>query len=67
MLGLNKTTVIGVMKRAVDLDPRHVKMSQGKRRKLFLTYIPDEKSQIIQSDAGSNDTDRMKLELMAMT
>jgi hypothetical protein len=67
MLGLNKTTVISVMKRAMELDPRHVKMSQGKRRKLFLTYIPDEESQIVQSDASSNDTDRMKLELMAMT
>lgn len=40
MLGLNKTTVIRVMKRAVELDPQHVKMSQGKRRKLLLTYVP---------------------------
>jgi hypothetical protein len=40
MLGLNKTTVINVMKRAVALDPDHIKMTKGKRRKLSLTYVP---------------------------
>lgn len=30
ILGLNKTTVISVMKRALELDPKHVKMSQGR-------------------------------------
>jgi hypothetical protein len=40
MLGLNKTTVINVMKRAVELDPDHVKMTKGKRRKLYLAYVP---------------------------
>jgi hypothetical protein len=38
-LGMNKTTVISVMKRAVELDPEHVKMSHGKRRKLSLEYV----------------------------
>jgi hypothetical protein len=38
-LGMNKTTVINVMKRAVELDPDHVKMTHGKRRKLSLTYV----------------------------
>ena len=68
MLGLNKTTVISVMKRAVDLDPR-VKLTQGKRRKLYLTYIPEEEGQrkTAQSDSASGDGDRLKLELMAMT
>lgn len=68
MLGLNKTTVINVMKRAVDLDPR-VKLTQGKRRKLYLTYIPEEEGQrkIAESDSASGDGDRLKLELMAMT
>ena len=39
-LGLNKTTVITVMKRAVALDPDHLKMTAGKRRKLYLEYVP---------------------------
>jgi hypothetical protein len=39
-LGMNKTTVINVMKRALELDPEHVKMTHGKRRKLSLTYVP---------------------------
>ena len=68
MLGLNKTTVINVMKRAVDLDPR-VKLTQGKRRKLYLTYVPEEEGQrkMAESDSASGDGDRLKLELMAMT
>jgi hypothetical protein len=68
MLGLNKTTVINVMKRAVDLDPR-VKLTQGKRRKLYLTYIPEEDGQrkMTESDSAAGDGDRLKLELMAMT
>jgi hypothetical protein len=39
MLGLNKTTVINVMKRAVALDPNHLKLTKGKRRKLYLAYV----------------------------
>jgi hypothetical protein len=39
MLGMNKTTVISIMKRAVELDPEHVKMTHGKRRKLSLEYV----------------------------
>ncbi len=67
MLGLNKTTVISVMKRALDLDPKHVKMSQGKRRKLFLAYVPEEDAKDAEDSPGSTESDRMKLELMAMT
>ncbi len=67
MLGLNKTTVISVMKRALELDPRHVKMTQGKRRKLYLAYVPEEEAKIAESDSGSSESDRVKLELMAMT
>ena len=40
MLGLNKTTMISVMKRAVALDPDHLKLTEGKRRKLSLAYVP---------------------------
>jgi len=40
MLGLNKTTVISVMKRAVALDPDHLKLTRGKRRKINLAYVP---------------------------
>jgi uncharacterized membrane protein len=40
ILGLNKTTVITVMKRAVVLDPDHLKLMKGKRRKLSLAYFP---------------------------
>ncbi|VVB71989.1 Uncharacterised protein [uncultured archaeon] len=67
MLGLNKTTVISVMKRALELDPKHVKMSQGKRRKLFLAYVPEEEAQAADASSSSEGSDRMKLELMAMT
>jgi len=67
MLGLNKTTVISVMKRALDLDPKHVKMTQGKRRKLYLAYVPDEEKQPVEPEASSNETDPVKMELMAMT
>ena len=67
MLGLNKTTVISVMKRALELDPKHVKMSQGKRRKLYLSYVSDEDTQKVESSSETGESDRMKLELMAMT
>jgi len=67
MLGLNKTTVISVMKRAHELDPIHVKMTQGKRRKLYLSYVSDEEEQKTEASSGSGESDRMKLELMAMT
>jgi hypothetical protein len=67
MLGLNKTTVISVMKRALDIDPKHVKMTQGKRRKLYLSYVPDDEANKGEASASSGDSDRMKLELMAMT
>ena len=40
MLGMNKTTVITVMKRAVAIDPDHLKLTAGKRRKLSLAYVP---------------------------
>jgi DNA-binding transcriptional regulator GbsR (MarR family) len=67
MLGLNKTTVISVMKRALELDPKHVKMSQGTRRKLYLAYISEDGAQIAETTPGSGESDRAKLELMAMT
>jgi len=40
ILGLNKTTVITVLKRAVALNPDHLKLTAGKRRKLSLAYVP---------------------------
>ena len=67
MLGLNKTTVISVMKRAHELDPKHVKMTQGKRRKLYLSYVSEGEAQTAEAASGSGESDRMKLELMAMT
>lgn len=67
MLGLNKTTVISVMKRALDIDPKHVRMTQGKRRKLYLSYVPEDDAQKSEASSGSGESDRMKLELMAMT
>ena len=68
MLGLNKTTVISVMKRAVELDPR-VKLTQGKRRKLYLTYKNEDDLQGTETEpeSRSDEGDRLKLELMAMT
>ena len=68
MLGLNKTTVISVMKRAHELDPKHVKMTQGKRRKLYLSYVSEDEVQTAaEASPGSGESDRVKLELMAMT
>ena len=69
MLGLNKTTVITVMKRAVDMDPTHVKLTQGKRRKLYLSYVPDDqdKGERTEAETTSDEPDRMRLELMSMT
>ena len=67
MLGLNKTTVISVMKRAHEIDPMHVKMTQGKRRKLYLSYATEDETQKTDASHGSNESDRAKLELMAMT
>jgi hypothetical protein len=32
--------VISVMKRAVALDPDHLKLTRGKRRKINLAYVP---------------------------
>ena len=49
MLGLNKTTVISVMKRAHELDPKHVKMTQGKRRKLYLSYVSEDETQTAEA------------------
>ncbi len=68
MLGLNKTTVISVMKRAADLDHK-VKLTQGKRRKLYLTYKHEEEAQgkANEPDSRAGEEDRLKLELMAMT
>ncbi len=66
-LGLNKTTVISVMKRALEIDPKHVKMAKGKRRKLYLSYIAEENGHATESSGSSTDPDRIKLELMAMT
>jgi hypothetical protein len=43
-------------------------MSQGKRRKLYLAYVPEEdESKTTDASIGSDESDRMKLELMAMT
>ena len=67
MMGLNKTTVINVMKRAHELDPMHVKMSQGKRRKLYLSYVSDDEGLKSEVTTGSEEADPMKTELMAMT
>ncbi|HPS92128.1 MAG TPA: hypothetical protein PKV33_08230 [Methanothrix sp.] len=68
MLGLNKTTVISVMKRSHELDPIHVKMTQGKRRKLYLSYVSESEAQTTEgASSESSDSDRQKLELMAMT
>ena len=67
MMGLNKTTVINVMKLAHELDPMHVKMSQGKRRKLYLSYVSDDEGLKSEVTTGSEEADPMKMELMAMT
>jgi hypothetical protein len=67
MLGLNKTTVISVMKRATEIDPLHVKLTQGKRRKLSITYVSEEQAIGETTESNEGGEDRMKLELMAMT
>jgi hypothetical protein len=64
VMGLNKNTIIRVMKRAIEIDPRHVKLTQGKRRKLYLSYILEGK---VDTDTSSGNEDRLRLELMSMT
>lgn len=39
-MGLNKSTTIQIMKRAVELDPEHIKLETGERKRLYLTYEP---------------------------
>ena len=42
-------------------------MTQGKRRKLYLSYVSEDDMQTAETSPESGDSDRMKLELMAMT
>ena len=68
MLGLNKTTVINAMKRAEKLDPAHIKLTQGKRRKLYLAYTPEDYSDnLAKVDADTSNDDKVRQELMALT
>jgi hypothetical protein len=69
MLGLNKTTVISAMKRAVELDPLHMKLTQGKRRKLYLAYTPEDngRGEIVTTEMDADNEDKVRLKLMAMT
>jgi len=42
-------------------------MSQGKRRKLYLSYVSDDEGLKSEVPIGSEEADPMKMELMAMT
>jgi hypothetical protein len=60
MLGINKVLVTQVMKRAIEIDPKHVKLDKGEHRRFYISYIQKEETQMA-------DDDRRKLELMSMT
>jgi hypothetical protein len=64
MMGLNKVTIIRVMKRAIEIDPVHIKLTRGKGRKLYLSYIPEGN---VDTGTSSDNEDRLRLELMGMT
>jgi hypothetical protein len=60
MLGINKVSVTQMMRRATEIDPKHVKLDQGEHRRFYISYIQNEDTQMA-------DDDRRKLELMNMT
>jgi hypothetical protein len=60
MLCINRVLVTQVMKRATEIDPKHVKLTRGKHRSFYISYIQEEFTQMA-------DDDRMRLELMSMT
>lgn len=69
MMGMSKSAVLNIMKRAVEADPKHFKITQGKKKAFYLTYTPDvypaPAGSITSSDIGSGNEDHTKLELMA--
>jgi hypothetical protein len=67
MLGMHKNTVIRVMNRATEIDPVHIKLTRGKGRKLYLSYIPDGDNQMRDTHTSSGNEDLLRLELMSMT
>jgi hypothetical protein len=64
VMGLNKVTIIHLMKMAVAIDPVHVKLTQGKKRKFYISYVPEGK---VDMGTSSGNEDRLRLELMSMT
>jgi hypothetical protein len=60
MLGINRVLVWQVMKRAQDMDPKHIRLTKGKRRALYISYAQDEPAQVTVDDPT-------RLELMSMT
>jgi hypothetical protein len=60
MLGINRVLVWQVMKRAQDMDPKHIRLTKGKRRALYISYVQDEHAQVTVDDPT-------RLELMNMT
>lgn len=60
MLSMGKPATIRVIRRAVELDPDHMKITTGSRRKIFVHYRPEGMANL------NENIDRVKLELMEM-
>jgi hypothetical protein len=60
MLGINRVLVSQVMKRDMEMDPKHIRLTKGKRRTLHISYVQEEYAQM----AGD---DRTRPGLMNMT
>lgn len=59
MLGVVKSTAIRIMKKAAELDPEHIQLTYGTRKKIFIHYYPERKR-----DISIDDT--IKRELMEL-
>ena len=60
VLGIHRVLVTQVMKRATEIDPKHIKLNKGAHRSFYISYIQTEDPQMA-------DDDRRRLELMSMT
>jgi hypothetical protein len=60
MLGINRVLVSQVMKRAQEMDPKHIRLTKGRHRAMYISYVQDEPSRADVDDLS-------RLELMNMT
>jgi hypothetical protein len=64
LLGLCTSMTIQTMRLTAAIDPVHVKLTQGKKRKFYLSYVPEGS---VDPGTNSGNEDRLRLELMALS